>query len=71
MQEQDAKHKTNLSLRLIPLEGLDNLPGEVWVIPSEMPIGRGLQEPTIASSFQIKIDGDHSGPEVEGFLYDL
>ena len=60
-----------LSLRLFPLEGLHNLPGEVWVVPSEVTISCGLQEPTVTTPLEIQIDGHHSRPEVKGLLHNL
>lgn len=36
---------TNLSSWLLPLEGLDYLPGEVWVVPAKMSISCCLEIP--------------------------
>ncbi|URD93393.1 hypothetical protein MUK42_32538 [Musa troglodytarum] len=61
----------DLSSWLLPLEGLHHLPGEVWIIPAEVPVGCCLEEPAIATPLQVKVNGDHPRPEIKVLLHYL
>ncbi|BAT76997.1 hypothetical protein VIGAN_01507600 [Vigna angularis var. angularis] len=58
-------------LGLFPLEGLDHFPCEVRVLSAKVSICSSLQEPAIPTPLQIKVDGNHTRPEVKVLLHNL
>lgn len=67
-----SSHSSNksLSLRLVPLEWLNNFPGEVWILPSKVSIGSCLEEP-MATPLKVQVNGDHPRPKVKILLHKL
>ncbi|BAT85742.1 hypothetical protein VIGAN_04332100 [Vigna angularis var. angularis] len=63
--EFDRRWLTNLC---IWLEDFHGLPSEIRIITSKMPISSSFLVPAVASSHEIKIDGNHSWPEVKLLL---
>ncbi|RDY11475.1 hypothetical protein CR513_03858, partial [Mucuna pruriens] len=70
MDEMAIYDDLGLSLRLVPFEWLDNFPGEVRVIPSEVSISSCLEEP-MATPLKVQVNGDHSRSEVKILLHNL
>ena len=52
-------------------ERLHNFPREVGVISSKVSVCSCFQEPIIATSLEIQVDGNHSRPEVKALFHNL
>ncbi|KAL2555714.1 Uncharacterized protein Fot_00453 [Forsythia ovata] len=57
-----SQQPTNSSFRL---ENLGSLPSEIRILTAKMSIGSSLLVPEVPSSFQVKVDGNHSRPKVK------